>query len=413
MITRLIRETVKYRTIIMVYLSGAADWNWNPTEECFVPSSIYLRWNAHLLLTLGSTFPILMTTFLLSKIPDGEYMESTGTFVIFILGWAEMFIVTSVLMIGLQLTRNWRGMVYMLNEMSRYSYYIEELMRRQNSQFNREEKKHLKKASMLLALTGVLCTFTPVAFAGCICVRMEPTHAMVQEWLEVNISFKPRFIPFILFMAWIVSNAASVIFSGINVGFQYILLARSLVTCLTPESATKIVQPGLAMYKVKIQYELNSRYFGILDEMTAVRMFRTQQVFNTIINEIFGGVLIAFHHVACMLAFLGGAYTLLQATDEALDGGPLVVAALVLAMIVPLVLQYEEAKEISELCQKADAFVGRCVNLTNRRSMLYKFARSCPKLQVHAGYPFFNVGKDTFTQFWAQGLDFLIDMLAV
>ncbi|CAL8070947.1 unnamed protein product [Orchesella dallaii] len=413
MITSFIRKTVKYRLLISVYLSGAADWNWNPTQECFVPASIYLRWNARLLLTLGTTFPFLMTTFLLLKVPNEEYMESTESFVIFILGWTEMFIVTCILMIGLQLVRYWREVMHLMNEMSRYSDNVEDLMKRNNTQLNREEKKHLYKASVIIAVTGALCTSAPFLFGACICFRMEPTHAMLQEWLEVNISFQPKFIPFIIFMAWIVSNAASVVFSGITLIYHYILLARSLVYGLTPQSTSKMVQPGSSRYKVIIQYDLNSTYFGVLDEMTAVQMYRTQQIFNSITNDIFGSVLISFHHVGCMLAFLGGALALLQATDDVLDAGPLVVAALVLAVIVSLILEYEESKEISEVCQKSGIFVRRCLNLTDRRSMLYKFAKSCPKLKVHAGYPFFDVGKETFTQFWGQGLDFLIGMLAL
>ncbi|CAL8141007.1 unnamed protein product [Orchesella dallaii] len=435
MITSIIRKTVKYRLLIMIYLSGASEWNWNPIQGCFVPASIYLRWNARLLLTLGSTFPILMTTFLLSKIPNEEYMESTENFVIFILGWTEMVLITCILMGGLQKIRYWREVMHLMNEISRYSDHVEgklqiilkifhdihaqreslflDLMKRRNTQFDREEKKHLDKAGILIVITGVLCTFVPVAFAACICVRMEPTHAMLQEWLEVNISFRPKFIPFILFMSWIVSNAASVIFSIINLIYQYVLLSRSVVFGLTPQSTSKMVQPGTSKYNVIIRYDLNSRYFGVLDEMTAVQIYRTQQIFNRITNDICGNVLISNHHVACMLAFLGGALGLLKATDVVLDGGPLVVAVLVLAVIVPLVLEYEESKEISELCQKSEEFVRRCVNLTDPRSMLYKFAKSCPKLKVHTGYPFFNVGKDTFTQFWGQGLDFLIAMLAI
>ncbi|CAL8141005.1 unnamed protein product [Orchesella dallaii] len=187
----------------------------------------------------------------------------------------------------------------------------------------------------------------------------------------------------------------------------------SLVICLTPHSASKIVQSGSSRYRVIIRYDLNSRYFGIVDEMTAVRIFRTQQVFNTIINEIYGSVLIASHHVALMLAFLGGALAILKASHAILDGGPLMLAALLVAVFGSLAIEYEESMEISELCQKSDGFFRRCANLADRRSMLYKFAKSCPNLKVKVGYPFFNASKDTFIQFWARGLDFLVGMLVI
>ncbi|CAL8140981.1 unnamed protein product [Orchesella dallaii] len=167
-----------------------------------------------------------------------------------------------------------------------------------------------------------------------------------------------------------------------------------------------MVQPGSSRYKVIIRYDLNSRYFGVLDEMTAIRIFRTQQVFDTIINAIYGSVLIAYHHVELMLCFLGGSLTLLKATDKVLDGEPLMLAALLVAVFGSLLIEYEESTEISELRQKSDEFVRRRVSF--RCSMLHKFAKSCGNLKVNSGYPFFNVGKDTFTQFLAHGFDFLI-----
>ncbi|CAL8141003.1 unnamed protein product [Orchesella dallaii] len=191
MITKITRTIVKYRILIGVYLSGAADWTWNAKQECFVPTSIYLRWNVHLLQTLRTTFSFFMSAFLLSKLPSGEFMESTENFVIFILGWMEIFMVTVISLIGIQLNRHWRDMMYIMNQMSRYSDYIEELMRRHNTQFNREEQTYLDKRGKLIGIMAVVSIFVPFAFGACVCVMIEPIHAMLQEWLEVNISIQP------------------------------------------------------------------------------------------------------------------------------------------------------------------------------------------------------------------------------
>ncbi|CAL8140983.1 unnamed protein product [Orchesella dallaii] len=201
MITKKIRKIVKYRILVMVYLFFASDWEWNAKQECIVPASIYIRWNARLLST-GTTFSFFMVTFLLSKLPNAEYMESTQNFVTFILGWMEAFMVNVILMFGIQMKRYSRDVIYILNEMSRYSDNVEELMRRQNTQFNRKEQKYLDKAGMLLGLTTVLTAFVPFAFAACFCDMMEPTHAMLQEYLEVNISFQPKFTALILLVTW-------------------------------------------------------------------------------------------------------------------------------------------------------------------------------------------------------------------
>ncbi|CAL8148574.1 unnamed protein product [Orchesella dallaii] len=412
MITKKIRKIVKYRILVMVYLFFASDWDWNAEQDCIVPASIYLRWNARLL-TLETPFSFLLVTFLLSKLPNEQFVQSKEIFVTFILGWMEIFLMYTILMAGMQLKRYWPDVMYVMNEMSRYSDYVEELMRRQNTQFNREDQKYLDKRDKLIGIVAMLTTFAPVAFGGCICVMIEPTHAMLQEYFEVNISFQSKFIPFIILVVWYISNISSVAFTVVIVVLQYILLTRSVVSCLTPQSVSKTVQPGSSRNKVIIRYDLNSRYFGVLNEMTAIRIFRTQQVFNTIINEIYGSVLFASHHVACMLSFLGGALALLQATEQILDGGPLMLAGILIALFASLLVEYEESMEISALCQRSDGFVRRCANLTDRRSVLHKFAKSCPNLKVHVGYPFFNVGKNTFTQFLAQGIDFLIGMLAI
>ncbi|CAL8141043.1 unnamed protein product [Orchesella dallaii] len=255
--------------------------------------------------------------------------------------------------------------------------------------------------------------FVPFAFGACVCVGIEPTHAMLQEWLEVNISFKPKFIPFILFMAWIVSDAANTVFVMSTLCFLYLVLGRTVASGMTPQSVTKTVLPNSSKVKFSVRYNLNTRYFGVLDDMTIIRMFRTEQVINSWINSILGSILVSAHHVAYMLTLIGAAVTLLRATEEVIDGGILPLAVMLIGVFAPLCMEYAESVEISELCDKSDGFVRSCIHMTDRRTMLYKFAKSCPKLRVHTAYPFYNISRDTFPQFLSQVQEFLISILAV
>ncbi|CAL8134460.1 unnamed protein product [Orchesella dallaii] len=213
----------------------------------------------------------------------------------------------------------------------------------------------------------------------------------------------------------VISKAAVTVFNGLIFAFCYILVTTICITSLTPEHVTTLVQrqPNAnAFQKVMIRYSVVTQCFGTLDDMTVVRMYRTQQVLNVLINEIYGSILISLHHVAALVVFVGLSLVLIKCPLETLmSSGPMIFLLVAVGSQTPPFMQYWETNLISEVNDASNAFTGKCNRILSRRSMLRKTVMSCRRLTFEAAYPFFTITKHTFLEFVYSGIDLMISIL--
>ncbi|CAL8134456.1 unnamed protein product [Orchesella dallaii] len=290
---------------------------------------------------------------------------------------------------------------------------MEGLLQEQNSQLNHKLKQKIVKGEVLTVLAAVISTFVPLAYVACVLHPLEPTHIMIQEYLEVDLHLHWRYIPFLLLVMAVISKAAVTIFNGIIFGFCYLLLASICLSSLTPEHVTMKVQPSAnTCQKSMIRYTVVTQCFGTLDDMIVVKMYRTQQVLNVLINEIYGTILISLHHVTTLVVFVGLSLTLLKCPGETLfNSGPLVFLIIVVGPAVAPFIEYWETHEVGEVYDLSHIFVTKCNKMLSRRSVLRKVAISCRPLALELAYPFVTITKHTFLEFMYRGIDLLITIL--
>ncbi|CAL8143433.1 unnamed protein product [Orchesella dallaii] len=359
---------------------------------------------------MGTSHPILMGIFLLQKWLTNDYRSSTFDFIVFTLGRVELCIVIGTLTICYRLKLRYENVIYILNQIFRYSDTMKAFIKSSNGKLNQNQMKRIRRTEFLVALTAGLTTFVPFAYGACLCIPMEATHAVLQEWLEIDVSAAFEFAPLILFFVWMVSNGGSVIFIAATVMLEYMVLAINCISVITPDRVR--TQKTFTVETRTIRYEVQTSCFKSLDDMQVVNMYRTQQIINNILNEILATILFSLHHVFCLVIFVGTTYTILKVPEVLATGGPLTLFGFICGALIPVFLEYFEAIELNELTEVSMTFKGKCNDIMSRRSMLRKFAVSCPPLRIQAGYPFFNVSRDTFTQFMSQCIDFLISLLA-
>ncbi|CAL8134462.1 unnamed protein product [Orchesella dallaii] len=250
---------------------------------------------------------------------------------------------------------------------------------------------------------------------ACALHPLEPTHIMIQKWLEIDLHLHWKYIPFLFIVMAVISKAAVTVFNGIIFAFCYILLATICITSLTPEHVTTVVQRqsnASASQKAMIRYSVVTQCFGTLDDMTLVRMYRTQQVLNVLLNEIYSSILFSIHHVAALVVFVGLSLTLIKCPLETLiNSGPIMVLLVVVGSQIPPFMEYWETHEINEVNDASNGFTGKCNRMLSRRSMLRKTVISCRRLTVELAYPFFTITKHTFLGFVYRGIDLMITLL--
>ncbi|CAL8134464.1 unnamed protein product [Orchesella dallaii] len=397
----------------MIYFTGSSYLDWDDANDCIIPANNYLRWNAELLFRNGLFFPVIMTANLIMTAYNGDQMKSLLSFGVYLIGWVENVLIFSILCATHRFCKYNSNTIRMLNEVFRYSERMEKFLQEQNTQLNRQQILTIRKAETLVVIAAVLSFFVPIGFAGCVLHPLEPSHIMIQEWLEVTVSLKWIFIPFLLLVTAVISKAAVTVFNGIIFAFCYILLATMCITSLTPERVMTVVQPNAdASQKAMIRYNVVTKCYGTLDDITVVKMYRTQQVLNVLINEIYASVLFSIHHVATLVVFVGLGLTLLKCPGEMLiNSGPLIFLILVAGPAIPPFIEYWEAYEISEITDTSNAFITKCNKMLSRRSMLRKTVMSCRRLTLEAAYPFFTMTKHTFLEFVYYGIDLMITIV--
>ncbi|CAL8143429.1 unnamed protein product [Orchesella dallaii] len=353
-----------------------------------------------------------MGIFLLQKWLNEEYCSSTFGFIVFTLGRVELCIIIAVLTIGYRLKLRYSNIIYVLNQIFRYSNIMESLIQENHGQLSQNQMRKIRRAEILFSLAAMMSIFVPLAYCACLCVPMEATHALLQEWLEIDVSLDRKFAPLFLLFIWAVNNAGSVIFNATTMGLAHMVLTISCISLITPDQVKIICQQTTSLDKRAIKNEIRTSGLGLLDDMQVVNMYRTQQIINILLNEIYATILFSLHHVFCLVIFVGITYTILRVPQVLASAGPLTLFGFICGALIPLLLEYFESTELNELTDVSKEFVGKCKGMVSRRSMLRKFSVSCPPLRIQMGYPFFNVCRETFPQFMSQCIDFLIGLLA-
>ncbi|CAL8070985.1 unnamed protein product [Orchesella dallaii] len=200
----------------------------------------------------------------------------------------------------------------------------------------------------------------------------------------------------------------------VMIGICNFTLAHICIKSLTPISVEQRVtrrQKDGQQSKCMIEYVVTTENFGDMDDSTMLDMYRIQQLFNKILNELDGSIVIAFNHIICLIVFVFFTFTAIRYSDDVFNTGIIVIVAIFSAIFATLIAEWYEAVVSGYLYDVSNDFVGKVRRITSRKSGAHKRVLGCPCLAFDIAHPFFMVDKHTFLQFVHQGLDFLTTLL--
>ncbi|CAL8070987.1 unnamed protein product [Orchesella dallaii] len=304
--------------------------------------------------------------------------------------------------------------VFLFNQLFRYSKKIEDLLTEKNIQLHDSHVRTIRTAEFVMLFTSVVSFFIPFGFGAAFCNNMEPTHVFVKELFEVDVQMSLQHFPFILLIILMVFCSANAACLIVMIGICNFTLAHICIKSLTPISVKQKVTRGQKdgqQPKFVIEYVMTTENFGDMDDSTMLDMYRIQQLFNKILNELYGSIVIAFNHIICMIVFVFLTFTTIRYSDDVFNTGIIVVVAAFSAIIAALIAEWYEAVVSGYLYDVSNDFVGKVRRITSSKSGAHKRVASCPCLAFDIAHPFFMVDKHTFLQFVHQGLDFLTTLL--
>lgn len=268
-----------------------------------------------------------------------------------------------------------------------------------------------------LKLLVIGTNIAPFAVIFCTWSNFEPTHMFFQEWFEIDLT--PNCDAFLLNCVIFVGiyAAATLIFFFIALSLMYLQFMGTSIYILTPIKFKLVLRApnskdsSRAYQKV---YVFETPVHQCIEENELILLFRIQQTFNRLINDICASVYVSQTQMGIMFVYIGALYIVVHANDEIQSGGILLAASFYMALVFAIVLQYV-------LCQKGGHqddisrrfIIEKGTRAVKKNQLYFKFIKSCWFLKLRYGYPFYDFKRETFPQFVGQGIDFFITLSAI
>ncbi|CAL8145955.1 unnamed protein product [Orchesella dallaii] len=353
-----------------------------------------------------------MLIWLLLKDFDAEDTEISAEFGSYVLGWVWTGVAFLLGLLMSRLNECSSELVYIVNQMFGYNEKIQENLtshwKNINFQYNNPHERMSQTVEFLSIACAILISPMPVVLIIGMCNSIEPTHVLIREWFEIELALVPQHYFFLFLVLWPTFLAVEIVFELLVASLIYVVFLICYTSSMFPVNAYLVILPSSLQI---IQYRIETKHFGTLPDSQLAEIYRVLQIINILFNNITASVLISLHHVVCLLAFVGFSFLLLEFPHFLAESGTLLSVFAIICWIGPVGIIFVESVNVGVIWDTTSAFVKQCKQSTLRRSVLRKYAASWKGLVFETAYPFYKVHRNTFLEFFMQGIDFLITLV--
>ncbi|CAL8070564.1 unnamed protein product [Orchesella dallaii] len=351
--------TIRWKLAHCIGNSAFVDWDSNKKEFTSVPSSLtYMYYNAHLLTYGGCILQVLLAIYLMNKsfsVENGVLDPVVSTIVA---GWVEWGVLCGLSFASYVIKQHRMELNYLCAQIFRYCRQIEE---------------------------------------------NEPMHEFFQDVFEVDVSPKVQHAHILFFVTWIMFSYAGTFFHIMSLAIIYFEFKIVCISSLMPQSF--LPHRGQENFQMP-EYQVQTTAFGILHETEVVHMYRTQQLFNVLSNNIYASILLSTHQPLLMLIMVGLTFLLVRFFEIVYAAGLFATIMVFTVIFFGFLLVVTESHKLGLLVKISEKFKTVGIRLSRKRSFFRKFARSCPILCFDVAHPFYKITKHTVAEFFYQYLNF-------
>lgn len=336
-----------------------------------------------------------------------EELASQTAFAILLLAWGEMIVIFSISTLATLINDKEWEIRYLMNQMFRYhTHYLMPWLNQRDISLDIAHKKKIIAGGAIILGSGYISYLFPFILLGAFFHPLEPVHNIALEWLEWNISLETLTTIHIVFFPGIfiaASAAANTIITIVNLITCYFLIATLAIEDMTPVRVAQIKSTKYASFE--------TNFYGVLSDEEIIQNYRVQQLFYLLINDIVASLRVSLHHVALLASPCIMAYFAIKFSSVVKETGLVGHFIIGMFIMVPILIEFLEAKWFGTLVDISENFKDKCSKLTGRRKLMKVFSRSCATFYVKQAYPFFTISKETFLEFMGQVVDKTITLL--
>ncbi|ODN05827.1 hypothetical protein Ocin01_00832, partial [Orchesella cincta] len=362
MITKRILSLMSFRIKAMKY-TFVSLYDWDYTKGEMIYTSPYSQWNYTLLSYVGFIFPLLMGMHLGEKLYDD--VDGIGSPITYILGVGEVSLALSACVYALHFKRHKHTIYLLVNQIIHYHEVVEGIRNKSKSGKHGKVESNISKMVMIgfFVLSSVTLVL-PFTYALCVTNEVEPTHVLLEEWLEVDIQFHVKFLPFFLMMTWAIFSICNLVCIVLFPAACYWLLVDSSLVALIPTSIHVHV------------HSVETTGLGILPYSDVILVYRTLQIVTGLFNEVAKSIFVSLHHVLLLVLLLAGTYVSITMPDMVFYSNLSFTLMILAATVFPLVMEYFESEVLGALWVTSQEFIDSSKCLTSRKNLYRKIIQA-------------------------------------
>lgn len=261
----------------------------------------------------------------------------------------------------------------------------------------------------------IVSIILPIGFVLCICIKHEPTHILILEWLEIDLTLCFKYTPLLVTLMLMALGAGSLVYFACSLPLIFIQVLEKGMYMLTPTtSRMSILRDSIYENKHYMHYQFSTPIFENIEEEQVIHLFRSMQIFGVLMNNIYASMFVAEHQLGFLCIYVGLLYTIVRVPDVLLDGGFTFAGTILIALALILCIQFVACNKLGNQITISENFLVKNGKwITKRKSMYYKFLVSCRYIQLQVSHPFYSMDNKTFPDFIVRGIDFVITLCAI
>ncbi|CAL8146200.1 unnamed protein product [Orchesella dallaii] len=394
-------------------LSVLAVLDWDSSSQQFVKPSKYWLYQAYISTLGGLSIVLMFIVDIYLKLVNEEIAEEGEDtrneadlryFATLIIEIGEIMLTLCVVLLGYHSVAKSDDLLFSFNQIYVFSTSCyDNMLKEKNICLDAGHKNSKIALEFLAAFLLTTTIILPFVITAAVFHPIEPTHQILESWFEIKVTFDWKFFPFFIFTGiLIMTTGGTLSLLCIHISCYYIVA----ITCLEDLKPVAIFKRIGTTRSI-----LNTKFFGEMEDVEVLKMYRIQQLLNILLNDFYKSFIVSHHHVAILAAevmYIGFAVRF----NDIMLGGGIVACVVVFALVViPFVLMYIQTTMCGRLVDISNELKQVSGKIGGRRLLLAKFAKSFDTFYIQVAYPFYDIDRKTFAQFFYEVVNYVITLL--
>lgn len=377
----------------------------------------------------GFVYSFMMVYHQISVLQVGwETDDATQSIVTTIIGFGEAGVTMSISLLAVVIKMHCPDVICLFNQILEYDaqmmgtnvlkkyIYIYPYIYHHKSSFSvklttngnirdKRHKKEFRTQDIFIVIINICSLLVPAFLMLMFAHPIEPTRCMIKDWLEVEISISFAWAPVLAVLYILIFSAAN------STAVLCLLVAVYYSVSVIALEDIKPIGLVTGHTILRRRYCMKTRCLGDLEDVQIITEYRKLQLFNRILNDILGNIMISFHAVACLGAVVSMGFFLIAYNSVLEEIGILGYVVVISTLCTAVFIQAAEAQLLGTLCEVSREFGETSQRFSWRQSVYGKFVKTCKTFFIEEAYPFYHINKDTIVMFCDQCLGCLINLL--